>query len=84
MKLNKISNALRLSRRHFQPKSALYSSALLAFIASPAFAQNEVEAVEATTPNAQVSEQEADNKNDSPDMEVIKVSGLRGTMSRKS
>ncbi|WP_162928471.1 hypothetical protein [Shewanella japonica] len=56
MKLNKISNALRLSRRHFQPKSALYSSALLAFIASPAFAQNEVDAVEVTTPNAQVSE----------------------------
>ncbi|WP_153912759.1 hypothetical protein [Shewanella sp. TC10] len=73
MKLNKISRALRINRINVQPKSAIYSSALLTLLASPVFAQDENEAIEVTTPTAQVSEQNPEVKKDEPEMEVIKV-----------
>ena len=60
MKLNKISRALRLSTINLQPKSAIYSSALLTLLASPVFAQDENEAIEVATPTSQVTTQVSD------------------------
>ncbi|WP_076541243.1 hypothetical protein [Shewanella sp. UCD-KL21] len=57
MKLNKISNALRLSRLNWQPTSALYSSALLTLLSAPVLAQDDVDKLEVAAPTTQVSEQ---------------------------
>jgi iron complex outermembrane receptor protein len=67
VKLNKISNVLRVKGLNAKGKSALLSSALVTLLSAPVYAQEQ----ESTSEAAKESS-----------IEVIEVSGMRGTMTR--
>jgi iron complex outermembrane receptor protein len=83
VKLNKISDALRISRLKWQPKSALYSSALVSLLSVSAYAQDAVDVTSETTQQQTSNSKKANiTTTSSQPMEIITVGGLRGTMSR--
>jgi len=76
MKLNKISRVLRTPIVNYTGKTALVSSALLAMLSVPVYAQDTKQAeVNKTVSTIKV-------KNSQGEIEVIEVSGIRGTVTR--
>lgn len=76
MKLNKVSRVLRMHKIRPHGKAAIFSSALLVMLASPAYAEEtEVANTDKTISTIEV-------KNKTGEIEVIQVTGMRGTMTR--
>ncbi|WP_162533710.1 TonB-dependent receptor plug domain-containing protein [Colwellia sp. Arc7-D] len=67
MKLNKISNVLRVNRFNSKGTSALLSSAFVTLLAAPVYAEEQASTNEVAKES---------------NIEVIEVSGMRGTMTR--
>ena len=67
VKLNKISNVLRVNRFNSKGTSALLSSAFVTLLAAPVYAEEQASTNEVAKES---------------NIEVIEVSGMRGTMTR--
>ena len=79
LKLNKISDALRINGKRWQPRSVLFITAIASMIAAQANAQDVIQVEAVSTTPTEIKTTKTANQ---PEMEVMKVSGLRGTMTR--
>lgn len=88
MKSNKINRVLRMIKMKPQSKAAIFSSALLVMIAAPTYAAEAAEEKAAAAKVAKTAEESVaegrsiEVKNKAGEIEVIQVSGMRGTMTR--